>query len=69
MKPQREPGEDLGLIAEVAGLKGEPMTENDAYYLHEYIDPMVDKLIADMDAEIKRRKESDLYQMRTIKEL
>lgn len=66
---EREQFEDSGLIAEIAGRKGEPMSENDAYYLHEYIDPMVDKLIADMDAEIKRRKESDLYQMRTIKEL
>lgn len=68
MKPQREPGEDMGLIAEVAGtqLKGVPMQEDQAYYLHAYIDPMVDTLIANLDAEIARRKLSDEYQKRTI---
>lgn len=68
MKPQKEPGEDMGLIAEVAGtpVVGQPLQEDQAYYLHEYIDPMVDTLIANLDAEIMRRKESDNYQKRTI---
>jgi len=58
-------------IEEIAGKPqvGIPMTEEQAYYLHEIIDPQIDVYIQNIDAEKKRRIESDAYQMRTIKEL
>ena len=66
MKPQHE-----GPIAEVSGtpIVGVPMSEEQAYYLHEYVDPVVDGLINALDVEIKRRRESDSYMRRTLPEL
>lgn len=65
-RPQKEPFEDLGLISEVAGRKGEPKTiyqdANLAYW-----DKEIERLSENMDLEMKRRKESDEYQRRTIK--
>ena len=66
MKPQHE-----GPIAEVSGTPviGTPMSEEQAYYLHEYVDPVIDGLINALDVEIKRRRESDSYMRRTLPEL
>lgn len=71
MKPQKEPGEDMGLIAEVAGtpIVGVPLSEDQAYYLHDVVDPVVDGLINALDVEIKRRKASDEYMKRTLPDL
>jgi len=59
------------LLEETAGhvSEGIPMTEEQAYYLHEYIDPQIDKIMAELDKEIERRKESDEYQRRTLHDL
>lgn len=56
------------LVEEIAGHNpiGNPMTEEQAYYLHEYIDPEVDRLIANLELEKTRRALSDEYQKRTI---
>ena len=56
------------LLDEVAGtpIEGIKMTESEAYYWHEYIDPQIDLLIANLELEKTRRKLSDAYQMRTI---
>lgn len=51
---------------EPVGIK---MTEDQAYYLHQYIDPEVDRLIENMELERVRRELSDEYQRRTINKL
>lgn len=58
-------------IEEVAGHEpqGVPMTEEQAYYLHEFIDPQLEKIFADLEAEKVRRQLADAYQMRTIPSL
>lgn len=58
------------VIEEVAGtdIPGVPMSEEQAYHLHEDIDPMVDQLIANLEIEKKRRELADAYMMRTIPE-
>ena len=58
-------------IEEIAGREpqGVPMTEEQAYYLHEFIDPQLEKIFADLEAEKVRRQLSDAYQMRTIPSL
>lgn len=66
MKPQHE-----GPIAEVAGtpVVGIPMSEEQAYRLHEVIDPEVERLIAGLEMEKVRRQLADEYMRRTIPEL
>lgn len=66
MKPQHE-----GPIAEVAGtpIVGIPLSEDQAYRLHEVIDPEIDRLIAGLEMERVRRELSDSYQRRTLPEL
>ncbi len=41
------------------------MTENQVYYLHNYIDPMVDRLIAGFELEKIRRELTNEYDRRT----
>ena len=59
------------VIEEIAGHEpqGIPMTEEQAYYLHEFVDPQLEKIFADLEAEKVRRQLSDAYQMRTIPSL
>lgn len=56
------------LIEEVAGHEpqGIPMSEEQAYYIHEFIDPEVDRLITNLELEKTRRALSDEYQNRTV---
>lgn len=63
--------ENSFLIEEAVGIEpvGVPMTKDQELYLQHKIDPMVDKLIADMDYTLKIRKQSDDYQRRTLPEL
>lgn len=58
-------------IEEVAGKMppGIPMTEEQAYYLHDVIDPKIDLLIEGIELEKVRRRLADEYQKRTIPEL
>lgn len=62
---------ELGPIAEVAGHEpqGVPLTADQAFYLRDYIDPYVERLIAGLEMEQVRRRESDNYQRRTIRAL
>lgn len=63
--------EEYWQMVEVAGLPPEPvpMTPFQEFYLKNEIDPMVDRLIVEMDKTMKARKASDEYQRRTGKEL
>lgn len=62
-------GQPFNLDEKVRQGQGIPMSENDAYYLHEYVDPMIDRLIANMEIEKERRLKSDEYQSRTNKQI
>lgn len=66
MKPQHE-----GPIAEVSGtpLVGVPMSEEQAYYLNNEIDPMIERLMAGLEMEKVRRQLADEYQRRTLPDL
>lgn len=48
--------------------KSFPITEDQLWHLHSEIDPMVDKLIENLELEKVRRKLADEYMMRTIPE-
>lgn len=61
---------DNYLIEEAVGNDvGIPITEGQIIYLKEYVDPKIAEIMAELDKEIARRRESDDYQRRTIKEL
>lgn len=70
MSPEREYPDNIipFPIQETSGTSF-PMTEEQAWYLHSEIDPMVDQLIANLELEKTRRELSDVYQMRTNKQL
>lgn len=48
-------------IEEISGNKPEgiPLSPSQAYYLHEYIDPMIDRLIENMQLEHARKELKD----------
>jgi len=61
---------DNYLIEEAVGNDiGIPMTPQQEFYLREFVDPQIEKILAELDKEIERRRESDDYQRRTLPEL
>lgn len=55
-------------IQEIAGTEsqGIPMTESQAYYLHEVVDPEIERLIALLDAEKQNARIRDENLAKTI---
>jgi len=55
------------LMQEAAPPVGTLMTEEQTYYLHEHLDPEIDRIMAELNAEIERRRQFKEWEIRQFK--